>query len=317
MFDQDRRQKRRWARFFALIVVSQIAAIAGAQEGVSAVGPRVITVSSTGQPPFKNPGVLTLGTLTIQQGINFAVTATSATATGGKGGALTYAWDWGDGTPFGTGASPSHTYVVPGAYNVTVTILEANNPTPTVLTLPVTITDAVKSAKLQTNEVWTSKNNDSLSLGGVLRVPANVSPKGQTILFDIGGVQLTFTLDERGTGALTSLVEAYNVGGTTVTSNGNVVPIVTASTSTQPAKASVSLVLRKRTSGTPFVDAPFKLRVSNAYFQDAFAALGISSRDASRENVRITVKVTLWSVLYQSGINQIFSSSKGGKGKTR
>ncbi len=37
-------------------------------------------------------------------------------------GATTYSWDFGDGSPLGTGVSPQHTYTVNGTYTVTLTI---------------------------------------------------------------------------------------------------------------------------------------------------------------------------------------------------
>jgi PKD repeat protein len=38
------------------------------------------------------------------------------------GAMLSYSWSWGDGTPGGTGATPSHTYAAPGEYTVTLTV---------------------------------------------------------------------------------------------------------------------------------------------------------------------------------------------------
>src|SRR4029077_7721230 len=51
-----------------------------------------------------------------------AVNFDASTSTDANGDALTYDWDWGDGTPHGIGAKPTHTYVTPGTYTATVTV---------------------------------------------------------------------------------------------------------------------------------------------------------------------------------------------------
>ena len=277
---------------------------------------RAIVVNPSAQPPFKNPGVLTLGTLTIESRVDFAVSATAVTASGGKGGALTYAWDWGDGTPPGSGAASNHTYVVPGTYTVTVTILEAGNPTPTVLTLPVVITDAVKSMHLQTNEVWGRTGKDSLNLSGTIRVPKNLSTKGQNLSFDIGGVQLNFVLDNFGAASVSTGTNIDIGTIATITSNGNTVVSPASTAVVNNNKASVKLFVRQRAAGDAFVDSPFILQLKGA-IQDALADETITNRDANRDNVRITVKVTYDNMLFQTNINQQFTSKKNGKGKTR
>ncbi|MEO7462487.1 MAG: PKD domain-containing protein, partial [Ferruginibacter sp.] len=47
------------------------------------------------------------------------ITNRSATA---DGSALTYSWDFGDGTPASTAVNPSHTYTAIGSYNITLTV---------------------------------------------------------------------------------------------------------------------------------------------------------------------------------------------------
>jgi PKD repeat protein len=39
---------------------------------------------------------------------------------------ITYSWNWGDGSPFSTGATPNHTYAQAGWYNICVTLSDAN-----------------------------------------------------------------------------------------------------------------------------------------------------------------------------------------------
>lgn len=258
--------------------------------------------------PLKNPGVVTLGTLSILNRIDFAISAYSTLTTNGNaaGGALTYSWDWGDGTAPGSGPFPNHTYVVAGTYTVTVTISESGNPKPRVETISVVVTDAVKSSRLQTNENWKHANGDSLSLKGIVHVPANVPIAGQIAAFDIGGIQLTFKLDQ--------------FGAATLTSNANVIvdPVLgTSTTAIATSQSVLKIVVHKRSAGVAYVDAPFSLTVRNATLSPALADETVTNRTANRDNVRITVKFTIFGILYQSGINQQYTSLQGKRGKTR
>ena len=255
--------------------------------------------------PLKNPGVVTLGTLVVNGRIDFAISAFTTNGNG-VGGALSYLWNWGDGTPPGSGPFPNHTYVVAGTYTVTVTTTEAGNPTPLVSTLSVTVTDSIQNSKLLTNERWSSPGGDSLLLFGVVHVPINQSIAGQTAFFDVGGIQLSFRLDGKGTATLTS--------------NTNVIvdPVLGTSTSSVAAcKASVKFVVRRRANFLSFADVPFTLRIKNAAFSPALADEFITNRTAVRDSVRISAKLTIFNILFSSGINQLYLSKQGGTGKTR
>lgn len=262
-----------------------------------------ITVSSSGQSPLKNPGVLTLGTLAIEARVDFGITATSTT-----NAKLTYAWDWGDGTPLGSGAQPNHTYIVAGNYTVTVTVTEAGNPTPAVFTVAASITDAIKSLFLQTNENWAKANSDTILETGIIHIP-NIPLAGQLVNVDTGGVQLNFVLDNKGTATLTT-----NINVDTTSSGAISIP--------GSSKASMKMFLKKRPATVAFVDTKFYLKyLGNVQTAFAFPAL-ITNRNANRDNVRITCKITINApgvipILFQTGVNQVFTSKKGINGRTR
>ena len=70
-----------------------------------------------------------------------AITFNGGASTDPNGDALTYSWNFGDGTPAGTGATPSHTYRDNGAFTVTLTVNDGNGHTATA-TATATITNA-------------------------------------------------------------------------------------------------------------------------------------------------------------------------------
>ena len=280
---------------------------------------RIITVQPT--LPFigtQGIAILTLVPLAIQARIDFAVTAvtTNGNPNGGAGGTLSYSWDFGDGLPVASGAQPNHTFLVAGTYTVTVTIAESGNPKTTVLKRSVVITDAIKSARLQTNEDWATHGRDSLFFSGVIHVPTG-SSSGQTLAFDIGGIQLNFVLGAHGAASLTSngnIVVTTTLGST---SNGNILTTTANVLVLANSKSFVKLTIRPRPTGAPFVDAQFLLRMSEADFEAALVDETITNREATRENVRFLAKVTYKNILFQSFINELFSSKQGKRGRTR
>jgi PKD repeat protein len=74
-----------------------------------------IRMTVSNQPPVSNPGGPYSGT----EGL--ALTLNGAGSTDPNGDALTYAWNFGDGTT-ATGASPSKTYADNGTYTITLTV---------------------------------------------------------------------------------------------------------------------------------------------------------------------------------------------------
>ncbi|MBX2905098.1 MAG: PKD domain-containing protein [Taibaiella sp.] len=50
----------------------------------------------------------------------------TSTSTGGVPGPMTYSWNWGDGSPTSSGATPTHTYCTPGDYSVTLFVTNAS-----------------------------------------------------------------------------------------------------------------------------------------------------------------------------------------------
>lgn len=79
--------------------------------------PREIPVPAS-QPPVITP-------VSGFSGLEGSPIAFSASAESPQGGALTYSWEFGDGSPAVSGASVWHTYVDDGEYDVTLTVTDA------------------------------------------------------------------------------------------------------------------------------------------------------------------------------------------------
>jgi hypothetical protein len=75
-----------------------------------------ISIPVPPSPPVANPGGPYTGSIGNQ------VTFNGNGSSDPNGDPLTYSWDFGDASPLGTGATPSHTYSAEGIYTVTLTV---------------------------------------------------------------------------------------------------------------------------------------------------------------------------------------------------
>jgi PKD repeat protein len=161
----------------------------------------------------------------------------SSTATDPDNDTLTYSWSFGDGTS-GSGATSSHAYSAVGIYTVQLTVTDSGGLSDqksiiVVISKPLdngngngsgnggsgnggtggnggngtgeggggttTGTLSMTVSKIQGSASLKLANHDSAQLSGVIpNVPQGFTPAGQTIVLNIGGAAVTFTLDKTG-----------------------------------------------------------------------------------------------------------------------
>lgn len=150
------------------------------------------------------------------QSVGFSVSASDV-----DGDALTYQWNFGDGTQ-ATGAQAVHAYAVAGAYIATVSIADGKGgmagSSVNVMVAAATGSSgtgttggtgglggpggALTVTKLQANVVFTAAGKDTLSLTATLpNLPAGFSTAGTTLTLDINGTSMDFQLDASGKGS--------------------------------------------------------------------------------------------------------------------
>jgi PKD repeat protein len=276
----------------ALLLVSSIQQARAEEPAV----PRDISVPATvAASSVKNPAITTTGTLTILQAVAFSALATSTAKA-----AISYSWDFGDGSPADTRQNPSHIFTAPGNYPVTLTIREEGNPDAAVKTLTAVITDAIKSARLLASFKFAKSQGDQLKLSGTLRVPVSTSSSQPAVSIDIGGIAFDFKLDER--------------GGATIKSVNRTVSGVAQAAGVD---GSFKIFVKKRPSGTAYEDAKFYLNLKHGALLPALADEFIFNRDADRESLRVSAKIVINNAVYQSTFSPVFSAKKDLAGNLR
>lgn len=213
---------------------------------------------------------------TATAGAATAATTFTANTTSSTNAKLSFVWDFGDGSPTSTTQNPSHIYIRPFAYTVTLTITEAGNDVPVVKTLTVNVTDSIKSPRFLANFNFSKPGKDNLFLAGVIKVPTGDTLKGKDVTVNIGGMLLGFTLDDRFSAKFTT--NANTVSG--VSSNSNLNGIF-------------KLYVRKRREGVQYSDARFFLRLNNSSILPSWADELIFNRDADKEVVRLSTSLVI------------------------
>lgn len=131
-------------------------------------------------------------------------TSFSVTATDPAGYPLTYTWDFGDGTTFVGGPTPSHTYSSAGPFLVTVKV--DNGQGGTALKALMLAGPALPPSNVGNLEVinatvclvFAKAHKDKIQFMGSMNLPAGFSPGGKVATVSFGGVTQTFTMSPKG-----------------------------------------------------------------------------------------------------------------------
>ncbi|MGD0090609.1 MAG: PKD domain-containing protein [Planctomycetota bacterium] len=139
-------------------------------------------------PPSASPAPALAG-----QSVSFV-----AAAAGSNGDALTYTWDFGDGTS-GAGAAVLHAFATSGIYTVTVTAADskgnqAASSTLVLIGLPLSVSK--KSLQVK----FPSSGSDSLTLSGSFVLPQGTSTLATAVTLSVGAASQTFTVNAKGKG---------------------------------------------------------------------------------------------------------------------
>ncbi len=265
---------------------------------------------------FANPNPATVG-----DAVAFTVAADDPDAD-----ALSYAWAFGDaGT--NSGAQTSHTYIVAGTYQATVTIQDghggntssgvnvtvlaklsgggdpgsgggsgnggggnsggAGGPGTTTSTKPMTVSAFAASLHFD------AAGKDVCSFSGTLMgLPAGFNPAGQTVLLNIGGVTASFTLNAKGS--------AKSAAGT--------FQLKLKTTRDAVSKKSVF-------KGG---NAPFKAVLKSGSFTSAWSDEGVTpSTSVKSKPLTLVALLTLNGVGYTAEIKATLTSAAGKSGRVR
>ncbi len=167
--------------------------------GTPGNNPPVIQSTATAQP---NPAIT-------GQSISFNVAATDA-----DGDALTYAWNFGDGTHAAT-AQATHSYSAAGNYAATVTVMDTHSGV-VISSVNVTVTamgsggngggtsdpTILQVNKLNIGLAFTSQSKDTLQLSASLpSLPAGFTATGKMLILNLNGMPFPYVLDAKGKGS--------------------------------------------------------------------------------------------------------------------
>lgn len=170
-------------------------------------------------PTMSSEASATPNPATISDTLTFTAAATDLDKN-----ALSYAWDFGDGTT-GVGASTTHKYAAVGTYAASVTVSDGQASITSAVTVVVGKISALKLAALKLNFVSGVTNKDSIKVQGTIQDPSLIGflPKNQLVIVTLGdgnegagtGVTTTLTFNDKGsaTGTLLNKGKTFTLTG--------------------------------------------------------------------------------------------------------
>jgi PKD repeat protein len=197
--------------------------------------------------------------------------AFDSTGTNDPDGSISsYSWNFGDGTPLGTTANPSHSYVNPGTYHVTLTVTDNGSATGSV-THDVTVSAAASAIGF-----GGSDHADGVATSQTVHVPAGAGTGDALLLFESYGTPTVTTTTPSGwtlvgTATKSNLVTNVYSKVATATDHG------TAVTPTFSASVHASLTLADYTHAALPVEANGSASAASTTTHTAPGLTGLSA----------------------------------------
>ena len=158
-----------------------------------------VTAAAADTPVITSPAQATPNPADTGADVTFSVAATDP-----AGNALNYIWYFGDGTS-GTGSSAVHSYATAGSYTATVRVGNDqggrvySSVTVIVNDPPTTASPDMLVLKMLGYVKFNATNSDSVSLyGALLNLSGPMALNGAVVTLNVGGAQVSFTLDAAG-----------------------------------------------------------------------------------------------------------------------
>lgn len=183
-------------------------------DGTKTYGLSSVELYDPAAPAFVSGPIAAPNPATTKDTVSFFTDATSAA------GAVTYAWDFGDGTK-ASGEDVTHKYAAEGVYNATATITDPNGGTDSA-TVAVTVGAGngapqltVSKASVKLGFDFGNEGKDTIAFSGTVTVPAGFNPDGVVGEFNVAGVRHILTFDAKGSAVDGHIKAKLSIKGTT------------------------------------------------------------------------------------------------------
>ena len=203
-----------------------------------------------------------------------------------SGLSLSYQWQFGDGVTNQVSAFSiaQHAYTTTNCGPVTASVTVSSGGVSITSNLTVAVACQLAVTKVQATLNFAKTNSDGCSLTATADLGADFLPAGQTLTFDIGGAQESFTLDSKGRGA--------NAQGTCL------------------------LAFKKATKSQP-AGWIITVKLSHGAFAGAWGAYGLTDTTTNSTNVELPVVLLVGDDAFADDIPLLYTAKAGKSGKAK
>jgi hypothetical protein len=230
------------------------------------------------------------------------------------GDTLSYAWNFGDGTPASSEQNPTHTFAVPGIYTVTLAVSDGQGGTGTA-SLTVLVTAAITGMPTQLDsdaDGYSDEIENALGSNpnSAADTPADMAAVTQTMALPLSkmAIKLNPTPDSDALSLSGSVLisEGMTLAGQQVVANvGGVVKTFTLDEkgATPKGNDNFKLKVKKGKDGTPLQVATFTVTCLKGNFAAALADEGVSTGAAKGTKATVPVTVIFDGISFQKAVD--------------